>query len=257
MAVAALGLAVANSPLAELYFYTLHRNVGGLDVLHRINDGLIAVFFLLVGLEIKREVVDGELSSWSRRILPGAAAAGGMLAPALIYLAVQAGDPTAASGWAIPAATDIAFALGILSLLGKRLPVSLKVFLTALAIIDDLGAVLIIAFFYTSDLNVWAMGGAAAAFATLLAMNRLRVAVLFPYLAVGAVLWWLHPPVRHSRHACGRGARPDHSRNVFARRARRTAIRCCTGWSTPYSPGSPFWSFRFSGSRMRASHWSV
>ncbi|MDP3633397.1 Na+/H+ antiporter NhaA [Phenylobacterium sp.] len=191
MGVAALALVVANSPLAEAYFAALHTPVAGLDVLHWINDGLMAVFFLLVGLEIKREVVDGELSSWPRRILPGVAAAGGMLVPALVYLAFQGGDPTTVHGWAIPAATDIAFALGILSLLGSRVPVSLKVFLTALAIIDDLGAVLIIAFFYTSDLAVWALAGAGVALAALIALNRMKVSALAPYLVVGAVLWWL------------------------------------------------------------------
>ncbi|MBP6547084.1 MAG: Na+/H+ antiporter NhaA [Phenylobacterium sp.] len=191
MGLAGLALVVANSPLSHAYFAALHAPVAGLDVLHWINDGLMAVFFLLVGLEIKREVVDGELSTWPRRILPGVAAAGGMLVPALVYLAFQGGDPVTMHGWAIPAATDIAFALGILSLLGKRVPVSLKVFLTALAIIDDLGAVLIIAFFYTSDLALWALAGAAVALAVLIAMNRMKVAALTPYLVVGAVLWWL------------------------------------------------------------------
>ena len=191
MGVAALALVVANSPLAEAYFATLHTTVAGLDLLHWINDGLMAVFFLLVGLEIKREMIDGELSTWPRRILPGVAAAGGMLIPALVYLGFQGGDPATMVGWAIPAATDIAFALGILSLLGKRVPVSLKVFLTALAIIDDLGAVLIIAFFYTSDLALWALAGAAVALAALIVLNRLKVAALTPYLVVGAILWWL------------------------------------------------------------------
>lgn len=191
MGVAALALVVANSPLADAYFATLHAPVAGLDVLHWINDGLMALFFLLVGLEIKREVVDGELSTWPRRVLPGVAAAGGMLVPALVYLAFQGGDLETMHGWAIPAATDIAFALGILSLLGSRVPVSLKVFLTALAIIDDLGAVLIIAFFYTADLAPWALAGAAAALAALIVMNRMKVTILLPYLVVGAVLWWL------------------------------------------------------------------
>ncbi len=190
MGVAALALVVANSPLSTIYFSALHTSVGGLDLLHWINDGLMAIFFLLVGLEIKREVVDGELSTWPRRILPGVAAAGGMLVPALVYIAFQAGDPTTVRGWAIPAATDIAFALGILSLLGSRVPVSLKVFLTALAIIDDLGAVVIIALFYTSGLSVWALAAAAAALAVLIAMNRMKVAALTPYLLVGAALWW-------------------------------------------------------------------
>lgn len=191
MAVAMVAIIVANSPLASVYFRTLHTPVAGLDVLHWINDGLMAMFFLLVGLEIKREVLDGQLSTWSRRILPGVAAAGGMIAPAIVYLAVQRGDPTTTHGWAIPAATDIAFALGILSLLGSRVPVSLKVFLTALAIIDDLGAVLIIAFFYTDDIALWALGGAGAALALLIAMNRMKVRALPAYLLVGVVMWWL------------------------------------------------------------------
>ena len=191
MGVAALALVTANSPLAGAYFATLHRPLGGLDLLHWINDGLMALFFLLVGLEIKREFIDGELGSWPRRILPGVAAAGGMAGPALVYALIQQGDASNLNGWAIPAATDIAFALGVLSLLGPRVPVSLKIFLTALAIIDDLGAVLIIAVFYTDDLKLWALGGAFAALAALMVMNRLKVSRLAPYLAVGIVLWWL------------------------------------------------------------------
>ncbi|MFN9941797.1 MAG: Na+/H+ antiporter NhaA, partial [bacterium] len=149
IAAAALALVVANAPVAGLYFSVLHAPLGGMDVLHWVNDGLMALFFLLVGLEIKREVVDGELSGWRRRVLPGVGALGGMAVPALIYVAIQQGDAATLRGWAIPAATDIAFALGILSLLGRRVPVSLKIFLTALAILDDLGAVMIIAVFYT------------------------------------------------------------------------------------------------------------
>ena len=131
---AALALLVANTPLSGLYFGALHAPLGGMDVHHWVNDGLMALFFLLVGLEIKREWVDGELSSWRRRVLPGVGALGGMAVPALIYVVIQQGDPATLRGWAIPAATDIAFALGILSLLGRRVPVSLKIFLTALAI---------------------------------------------------------------------------------------------------------------------------
>jgi len=145
MVVAALAIATANSPVANAYFHILHVHIGPLSIQHWINDALMAVFFLLVGLEIKREMLDGQLSSWRRRILPGAAAAGGMLFPALFYICVNRSDPAAIRGWAIPTATDIAFALGVLSLFGKRVPASLQIFLAALAIIDDLGALLLTA----------------------------------------------------------------------------------------------------------------
>ncbi len=192
MASAALALLIANSPLGAGYFQALHVVVGGLSLSHWINDGLMAVFFLLVGLEIKRETVDGELSSWSRRLLPGVAAFGGMLVPALIYVGFNQGSPETLRGWAIPAATDIAFALGVLSLMGPRVaPASLKIFLAALAIIDDLGAILIIALFYTEQLTLWALGAAVVVLATLIALNRLKVTRLSPYLVLGAVLWWL------------------------------------------------------------------
>lgn len=191
MLAAVLALIVANSPLAEGYFHLLHVYIGGLSVLHWINDALMALFFLMVGLEIKREVLDGQLSTWSRRVLPGAAALGGMAAPALVFLAFNLGATGHPNGWAIPAATDIAFALGVLSLLGNRVPMTLKVFLTALAIIDDLGAVVIIALFYTSSLNVMALGGAAAVVVALVALNRFKVMSLVPYLLLGAVLWYL------------------------------------------------------------------
>ncbi|MBX3576504.1 MAG: Na+/H+ antiporter NhaA [Rhizobiaceae bacterium] len=191
MVAAALALVVANSPLAATYFGVLHAYVGPLSVSHWINDGLMALFFLLVGLEIKREVLDGQLSTWPRRVLPGIAAAGGMAVPALIYVALNAGDPSTLRGWAIPTATDIAFALGVLSLLGNRVPASLKVFLTALAIIDDLGAVIIIALFYTTGLSGAYLAGAFAVLAVLIALNRMGVLSLVPYLALGAVLWFL------------------------------------------------------------------
>ncbi|RVB76946.1 MULTISPECIES: Na+/H+ antiporter NhaA [unclassified Mesorhizobium] len=191
MAAAALALIVANSPLAEIYFDALHAYLGPLSVSHWINDGLMAVFFLLVGLEIKREMLDGQLSTWPRRVLPGVAAAGGMLVPALVYVAINRDNPAALSGWAIPTATDIAFALGVLSLLGNRVPGSLKVFLTALAIIDDLGAVVIIAVFYTSGLSLAYLGAAFAVIALLIALNRMGVLTLLPYLVLGAVLWVL------------------------------------------------------------------
>jgi len=191
MMVALLAIVTANSPLAFVYFDTLHVSIGPMSLQHWINDALMALFFLLVGLEIKREMLDGQLSSWTRRVLPGAAAVGGMLFPALIYGAFNQGDPTAAHGWAIPTATDIAFALGVLSLAGPRVPVTLKVFLAALAIIDDLGAIAIIALFYTSDLNYFALGGAAAVFFALIGMNRSGVGRLAPYLVLGAALWCL------------------------------------------------------------------
>lgn len=189
MAMAALALVIANSPLGPGYEALLRTYVGPLSLGHWINDGLMAVFFLLVGLEIKREVLDGQLSTWSRRALPGIAAAGGMAVPALVYLAFNPGP--AAQGWAIPAATDIAFALGVISLLGKRVPASLRIFLTALAIIDDLGAVIIIALFYTAGLSLPDLAGAALVVAVLVGMNRLGVRSLSPYLLLGLVLWVL------------------------------------------------------------------
>ncbi|KQT88457.1 Na+/H+ antiporter NhaA [Aurantimonas sp. Leaf443] len=191
MTMALLALVVANSPLAPAYFGVLSTYVGGLSVLHWINDALMAVFFLMVGLEIKREVLTGQLSTWPQRVLPGVAAVGGMAVPALVYLAFNTGSPETLRGWAIPAATDIAFALGILSLLGPRVPLSLKVFLTALAIIDDLGAVVIIALFYTADLNFAALAGAAAVVALLVAMNRMGVHRIAAYVVPGALLWYL------------------------------------------------------------------
>jgi NhaA family Na+:H+ antiporter len=190
MLVAALALVIANSPFSPLYFELLHTPLGGLDVLHWINDALMAVFFLLVGLEIKRELVDGQLSTWGQRILPGFAAALGMAVPAAIFLFFTSEDPVAARGWAIPSATDIAFALGVLALLGPRVPASLKVFLAALAILDDLGAVVIIAVFYTAGLDLAALGIAIALIAALIVLNRLNVQSLVPYLLLGAVLWF-------------------------------------------------------------------
>jgi len=189
MASAALGMIVANSPFASDYDHILHAEIGGLSVLHWINDGLMALFFLLVGLEIKREMLVGELDNWPRRALPLIAALGGMVVPALIFLAVNFESPETWRGWAVPTATDIAFALGVLSLLGSRIPNSLKVFLTSLAIIDDLGAILIIAIFYAKGLSVEALGLSGLAALALFGFNWFGVKRLAPYLAVGLLLW--------------------------------------------------------------------
>lgn len=189
MAVAALAIVVANSPVADVYFHALDVYLGPLSLRHWINEALMSVFFLLVGLEIKREMLDGQLSSWSRRILPGAAAAGGMALPALIYIGFNLSDPTTLRGWAIPTATDIAFALGVLSLLGDRVPASLKIFLAALAIIDDLGAVIVIAIFYTADINVLALAVAAVLIGNLVILNRAGVKNIWAYLGLGVLLW--------------------------------------------------------------------
>jgi Na+:H+ antiporter, NhaA family len=191
MASAALALFVANSPLAPRYFALLHAPVAGLDVHHWINDGLMAIFFLFVGLEIKREFLDGQLASWSNRALPCIAAAGGVVVPGLVYAAINLGSPETMRGWAIPAATDIAFALGVLSLLGSRVPTSLKVFLATLAIVDDLAAVLIIAAFYTAEINIPAISGAILVTLILVTLNRLRITKLMAYLVLGLALWWL------------------------------------------------------------------
>ncbi|MEL4377427.1 Na+/H+ antiporter NhaA [Brucella cytisi] len=189
IASAAAALLVANSQLSEAYFGALHAYLGPLSVQHWVNDALMAVFFLMVGLEIKREMVDGHLSSWPRRILPGVAAAAGMAVPALVYLAFNINNG-ASHGWAIPAATDIAFALGVISLLGPRVPTSLKVFLAALAIIDDLGAVIVIGLFYTTGVSLMDLGLAAAVVAALVALNLSGVKRLTPYLLLGLVLWF-------------------------------------------------------------------
>ncbi|MHA6289171.1 Na+/H+ antiporter NhaA [Maricaulis sp. CAU 1757] len=194
---AALALIAANSPLAELRDGLLATpiaiEVGALAIDKPltlwINDLLMAVFFLLVGLEIKREVLEGQLNSLDKSALPLVAALGGMVGPVLVYLAFNADTPATQSGWAIPAATDIAFALGILLLLGKRVPTALKVLLLAIAIIDDLGAILIIALFYTEQVALQPLALAVAASAMLIALNRGRVQSLPIYLLVGAVLW--------------------------------------------------------------------
>ncbi len=198
MLVAAAAMIVANSALSESYFHFIHAvtgpeltpKLGPMTVHLWINDGLMAIFFMLVGLEIKREFVDGHLATWSDRLLPMIAAVAGMVAPALIYLAVIDGDAALVRGWAIPAATDIAFAIGVLALLGSKAPASLKLFLTTVAIIDDMGAVTIIALFYTAKLNLAALAAAAAIWAGMILLNRFGVMRLWPYLILAALLWY-------------------------------------------------------------------
>ena len=197
MLVTVAALVLKNSALAGAYNAFLYTPVeirfGALQIakplLLWINDGLMAVFFLLVGLEVKRELLRGSLSSWSQAALPVIAAIGGMAVPALIYVGFNLREPSALHGWAIPTATDIAFALGILSLLGRRVPLSLKIFLLALAIMDDLGAIVIIALFYTSDLSLVSMAVAAVSLVALFALNRAGVISRAAYILLGVVLW--------------------------------------------------------------------
>jgi NhaA family Na+:H+ antiporter len=186
---AVIAMFVANSSYGEAYNSFLHSYVAGMSMSHWINDGLMAIFFLLIGLEVKRELLEGALKSKETAIFPAIAAVGGMLAPALIYVLFNAGDPQAIQGWAIPAATDIAFALGIMALLGKRVPVALKVFLLALAIIDDLGVVVIIALFYSSDLSTLALTVGFIMTGMLFYLNARKVTNLKIYMLVGTVLW--------------------------------------------------------------------
>ncbi len=194
---AIVALIISNSELSELYFSTLNKylfvginNFGlKLSVIHWINDALMAIFFFFVTLEIKREFLQGELSNIKQALLPIIAAVGGMLVPALFYVYINLGDSETLNGWAIPSATDIAFSLGVLSLLGKRVPLSLKVFLTALAIIDDLGAIVIIALFYSGDLSIKYLSLMLLAFIALLVINKFNVKKFLPYLVIGLFLW--------------------------------------------------------------------
>ena len=198
MGAAALAMIVANSPLADLYFRLLYAPIGptltpklGPMTAHLwINDGLMAVFFLLVGLEIKREFADGRLRTWEQRRLPFIAAASGMIVPAAIYLFVIAGYEGLADGWAIPAATDIAFAIGVLALLGKRAPTSLKLFLTTVAIVDDMGAVAIIALAYTAAIDTLALGAAAVILLAMYVMGKSGVTSLWIFGVATALLWY-------------------------------------------------------------------
>ncbi len=194
---AIIALIISNSDLSTIYFSTLDKYIFiGIDkfglklsVLHWINDALMAIFFFFVTLEIKREFLQGELSDIKQALLPIIAAVGGMVVPALFYVFVNFGDSETLNGWAIPSATDIAFSLGVLSLLGKRVPLSLKVFLTALAIIDDLGAIVIIALFYSGDLSIKYLSLMLLAFLILLVINKFNIKKFLPYLIVGIFLW--------------------------------------------------------------------
>jgi len=194
---AVLAMLVANSPLAGLYDTLLETpvavRVGGLAIdkplLLWVNDGLMAVFFFLIGLEIKREIMEGELSSWGQVILPGVGALGGMIVPAAIYVWLNWGNTTALDGWAIPVATDIAFALALLSVFGSRVPTALKVFLLTLAIFDDLAAIVIIAFFYSGDLSLSALLTGGASLVLAVVMNRMGVTRTSSYILLGIVLW--------------------------------------------------------------------
>ena len=196
-AFAVLAILIANSPLLTYYELLLSTQVeihiGSFNIakplLLWINDGLMAIFFFLVGLELKRELVEGELSSPKNIILPGVGAVGGMLIPALVYIYFNYDDEIALQGWAIPAATDIAFALGILTLLGSRVPVTLKIFLTSLAIFDDIGAIIIIAFFYTSKISLFALLVAALCVAVLFILNFKKVSSKSVYVLIGAIMW--------------------------------------------------------------------
>ena len=195
---AIIALVISNSNFSELYFSTLEQylfigiNDFGLklSVHHWINDLLMAVFFFFVTLEIKREFIQGELSNLKKALLPIIGAVGGMVVPALVYVSINFGNTETLNGWAIPSATDIAFSLGILSLLGSRVPISLKIFLTALAIIDDLGAILIIAFFYSGDLSITYLSLILISYILLLVLNKLGVKKFIPYLIIGALMWF-------------------------------------------------------------------
>ncbi len=189
MIAAILAMLVANSPWSSSYFDWLHEKAGPLSVHHWINDALMAIFFLLVGLEIKREFVDGHLATWADRRLPVIAAVAGMVVPAIVYLGVTQGNPALARGWAIPAATDIAFAIGVLALLGSRAPASLKLFLTTVAIVDDMGAVAIIALAYTDAISGAALLAALVIMGAMMALNRGGFVCLRWYLPLAGLLW--------------------------------------------------------------------
>ena len=197
IASAVLALLIANSPLAPAYFGTLETKLNlsyGAFAINKplllwINDGLMAVFFFLIGLEVKREIISGQLSSWDKASLPLVAAIGGMAVPALVFVSFNYAEPANINGWAIPAATDIAFALGILSLLGPRVPVAMKALLLAIAVIDDIGAITVIALFYSGEIKTDMLIGAAVVYAALFAVNRMRLASGMPYVILTVIMW--------------------------------------------------------------------
>ena len=197
IAAAALALVIANSPLEDAYFGTLSTKLNvsfgdfaiNKSLLLWINDGLMAIFFFLIGLEVKREILTGQLSSLNKASLPLVSAVGGMAIPAFIYVGINIHSPESISGWAIPAATDIAFALGILSLLGPRVPVAIKALLLAIAVIDDIGAITVIALFYTKEIDVVMLGGGAAMLALLFVLGRLRISSSIPYVILSVIIW--------------------------------------------------------------------
>lgn len=197
IAAAALALLIANSPLADAYFGTLSTKLNvsfgdfaiNKSLLLWINDGLMAIFFFLIGLEVKREILTGQLSSWDKASLPLVAAVGGMAIPALVFVGLNWNSPESINGWAIPAATDIAFALGILSLLGPRVPVAMKALLLAIAVIDDIGAITVIALFYTSEIDVAMLGAGGAMLALLFILGRLRISSSIPYVLLTVIMW--------------------------------------------------------------------
>ena len=254
VAAAAVALLWANSPAGSGYAAVLQTPVAvqfgaaklAKPLLLWINDGLMAIFFLLVGLEIKREVLQGELSSLAKAALPGIAAVGGMAAPAAIYLLLNTGDPVAARGWAIPAATDIAFAVGVLALLGRHAPPSLKIFLLALAILDDLGAIVIIAAFYTADLSLLALAFAGAGIAGLVLLNVSGVQRLAPYILLGAFLWVC--VLKSGVHATLAGVVTAFAIPLRGAGGEAQDSPSCTGSSTPSIPGWPSASSRCSPS---------
>ncbi|MDE4009057.1 Na+/H+ antiporter NhaA [Glaesserella parasuis] len=197
LAFAMLAMLFANTPLKDLYFDFLSMPVSiqiGLFSIHKpllmwVNDGFMAVFFVLIGLEVKREMMVGAISSYQRAIFPAIGALGGMIVPALVFTLINSDSPEFQQGWAIPMATDIAFALGVLGLLGKRVPFALKIFLLALAIIDDLGAIVVIAIFFSHELSTTALISAVIAITALIIMNRMRVTAICAYMVVGLILW--------------------------------------------------------------------